>query len=81
MKKIRKKISLVNLLGTPGALLLGLGLYALFGAKGDPLFPILNNTTVVYLMVVVGVVIEIVQFVVLLPLFKKKALLSKSKSA
>ncbi|MCW8933204.1 MAG: hypothetical protein OQK98_00635 [Gammaproteobacteria bacterium] len=74
---IKKEITKINIIGTPGAIFLGLGLYALFGAEGEPFHPILNNAKFVLMLLVVGSAIEIWQFTKLMPLFKKQSALNK----
>ncbi len=55
IKEIEKKITIQGLMDAPGSILVGLGLYAKFAANGDAFHPILNNATVVNVMLAVGV--------------------------
>ncbi len=80
LKAIRKKIVTIQIIGTPGALLLGFGIYAMFGANGDAFHPLLNDHFFVKNILVIGAAIEIWQFYALLQLFKKKSKLSNDKN-
>ena len=73
LKDIKSKILRVQLLGAPGAVILGLGLYGLFAANGDAFHPALNDMRVVYSLIAAGGAIEIWQFMQLLPLLKQQA--------
>ena len=72
LKQVKKRIIMLQLVGAPGAILLGLGLYGMFGANGNAFHPLLNNKNVVAGLVILGIAIEIWQFVVLIPLVKKQ---------
>jgi len=80
LKVINKKIFIINVLGLPGALLIGLSLYALFGAEGNAFHPALNNLTIVYNMLIFGIAIEAWQLYKMIPLLKKRAELSKREN-
>ncbi len=80
LQRIKKKIIILNLLGTPGLILLGLGLYGLFGANGDAFHPALNNSNVIYSFIGVGAVSQIWEFTRYLSLLKKKAELINDKN-
>ena len=71
--EINKKIVLTQVIGTPGAILLGLGIYGMFGANGDAFHPLLNDEIFVKNILIIGAAIEIWQFYVLIPLFKKRS--------
>ncbi|MBE9564988.1 MAG: hypothetical protein IMF17_07055 [Proteobacteria bacterium] len=71
--QINKKIVLTQVIGTPGAILLGLGIYGMFGANGDAFHPLLNDEIFVKNILIIGAAIEIWQFYVLIPLFKKRS--------
>lgn len=59
IKEIDKQILTISILDSPGAIMLGLGLYAKFGAEGDAFLPILNNQTFVNSLLLAGAVIMI----------------------
>lgn len=77
---IKKKIIKTQMIGAPGAILLGVGLYGMFGANGDAFHPLLNDDIFVKNILVIGAVIEIWQFYVLIPLFKKKSKILNDKN-
>ena len=77
LNNIKKKIVKTQIIGAPGAILLGLGLYGLFGANGDAFHPLLNYKSIVNSLLIVGVAIELWQLYVLIPLFKKQSKLSR----
>jgi len=77
LKTISKKIIKVQILGAPGTILLGLALYAIFGAEGDAFHPLLNNMDVVYSMLIIGIVIMVWEFVTFISLVRKRAELTK----
>ncbi len=70
---IKREIIKTQLFGIPAALLLGLGLYGLFAADGNAFHPLLDNRTVVYGMLVAGVVLQVLQMYRLIPLLKEQA--------
>ena len=77
---IKKKIVKTQLIGTPGAILIGIGFYGMFGANGDAFHPLLNDEVFVQRILIIGVAIEIWQFYVLIPLFKRQSKLAKNKN-
>ncbi len=79
LNDINRKIFIINLIGTPGAILIGLSLYTIFKSNGDAIHPALNNINLVYSMLVLGIIIEIWQLIKLIPIFKKRAKLAKQK--
>ena len=70
---LKKKIVKTQIIGAPGAILLGLGLYGMFGANGGAFHPLLNDKSIVNSLLIVGVAIELWQLYVLIPLFKKQS--------
>ena len=79
LKEVQKQIIIANVLGAPGAILIGVALYSIFGAKGEPLHPALANTETVYSMLFIGVVIQIWELTKVIPLLKRKAKLQKEQ--
>ena len=77
IKEISNKIVKIQILAAPGTILLGLALYAIFGANGDAFHPLLNNMDVVYSMLVIGVVIMVWEFLTFISLIRKRAELMK----
>ena len=77
LNNIKMKIVKTQIIGAPGAILLGLGLYGMFGANGDAFHPLLNDKSIVNSLLIVGVAIELWQLYVLIPLFKKQSRLRR----
>jgi hypothetical protein len=80
LKRLKRRIILTQVIGTPGAVILGLGLYGVFGTNGDAFHPLLNDKNIVAGLVIIGVAIEIWQFVVLIPLFRKQIKLMNERN-
>jgi len=78
IKQVTNKIVKIQILGAPGAILVGLAMYAIFGANGDAFHPLLNNMDVVYSMLVIGVAIMAWEFLTFISLLRKKAELMKA---
>jgi hypothetical protein len=73
LNNIKMKIVKTQIIGAPGAILLGLGLYGMFGANDDAFHPLLNDKSIIVnSLLIVGVAIELWQLYVLIPLFKKQ---------
>ena len=71
---------MTQLIGAPGAIFIGLALYAIFGANGDAFHPLLNDKTIVNSLLIIGIAIELWQFYVIIPLFKKQAKLLREEN-
>ena len=80
LSQIKSKIIKINIIGYPGLILLGLGLYGLFGAKGDAFHPMLNDMKVVYGFIAYGIASVIWEFTQLIPLYRKKEKIINEKS-
>ena len=80
LNNIKKKIVKTQIIGAPGLILLGLGLYGMFGANGNAFHPLLNDKSVVNSLLIVGVAIELWQLYVIIPLFKKQGKLVREKN-
>ena len=78
LKQVNKEIVKLNIIGFPGAMLLGFGLYGLFEKNSSSLHPLFGHERFVYLLLIAGALIEIWQFVKILPLLKKRVLLTKN---
>ena len=59
IKEIDKQIAKVGIIDTPGAIMVGLGVYAKFIAEGDAFLPILNDQFFVNMILVLGAAIMI----------------------
>jgi len=77
---VTKKIVKIQILGAPGAILVGLAFYAIFGAQGDAFHPLLNNMDVVYSMLVVGGLIMVWEFMSFWKLIGRKKRLQSELS-
>ena len=81
LKDIEKKIILTGLLESPGSIMLALGLYARFIAKGHAFHPALDNPEVIQFLLVVGTMIVVWGTVRTISLIlKKKKLLDNTPS-
>ena len=79
IKEIDKGILRVAVIDFPGTVLVGLALYAIFAADGDAFLPILNNQTVVYVMLAVGAAIMLWGFLRTVALIQERARLRKEQ--
>ena len=70
LDEVKKKIMIINILIAPAAIALGLGLYGVFGAKGNAFHPLLNNMNFSYTLIGIGALIELIGTLKLIPLFK-----------
>lgn len=52
--EFQKQLIKTQLIGAPGAMMLGLGLYGIFAARGEAFIDILNNRDVCMTLVVFG---------------------------
>ena len=52
--EVQKKMILVQVIGAPGTIMVGLALYGIYGANGDAFWPVLNDTRVTYNMLGIG---------------------------
>ncbi len=80
LRSVQKKMILLQIVGTIGAALLGLGLYGKFGADGDAFISILNDPEYVYSFIAIGAIIMVWEFITIVPLFKKRAELVNNES-
>ena len=77
LKDVQTKIIMFSLLSMPGSILVGLGLLGIFKKDAGEIHPVLNNMSVVYLMLGVGIVCTIWCVSKLHPLEKEKNRLKK----
>ncbi len=77
IQRIEKRIIVISILETPGAILLGLGLYGLFGADGDAFIEILNYREIAFAATIVGGAIMLWSIIAIIPLLKRKAQLAQ----
>lgn len=77
LKSIQRKMVRSQIISAPAMILIGLALYGLFGANGQAFHPLLDDVPTLYVMLAVGVVIELWQLSVFLPLARKHALIAR----
>jgi hypothetical protein len=75
---INQSIIMFGAIDAIGTVLLGLGLYGKFGARGDAFHPLLNDPAVVNTLIVVGAILMPLGGFKLMTLIKQKAGLKKS---
>lgn len=75
--KLKKEYTQTQIIGAPGMILIGLGLYGVFGAKGNAFHPILNDLNTCYAMLAVGGVIAAWEAVTVFKISRKQAALDK----
>ena len=78
LKEVTAKLIKVQMFGAIGWILVGFAMYGIWGAQGNAFHPLLNDSNVVYGMLTVGIAIMIVEFVIYIPLLKKRIALTKS---
>ena len=77
LKEIDREIVKVGIIDAPGTILVGLGLYAKFAARGDAFHPLLNDPSVVNIMLLVGGAIMVWGAYKVVSLSREKMRLSK----
>lgn len=66
----------------PANILVGLGIYGVFAARGNAFYPALNDMQVCYALITVGVIIEGIGLVKYMSLVKERArMLAKDRPA
>jgi len=73
LQEIQKRMLRVNILASPGAVLLGLGLYGMFGAHGNAFLSVLNDPYAVNISIIAGAIVMVWEFAVVFQLLKRKA--------
>jgi hypothetical protein len=81
LRQIQRNLLITIIIDTPGTILVGLGLYGVFGADGDAFLNILNDQNIAYGAIVLGGAIMIWSFVRVLSLLQKKAKIMREASA
>ena len=77
LKSIQRKMVQSQIISAPAMILIALALYGLFGADGQAFHPLLDDVTTLYIMLAVGIVIELWQLSVFLPLVRKHAIIAR----
>ena len=81
LKQVQKELLILNIIDMPATVLVGLGLFAVFGADGDAIPSLLNDKNLAYGAIVVGGSIMAWCLVKMFPLLKKRAQLANEESA
>jgi len=80
LQEIQKRMLKINILASPGAVLLGLGLYGKFGANGNAFLSVLNNPYAVNISIIAGAIVMVWEFAAVFQLLKRKAeIMSQSR--
>jgi hypothetical protein len=80
LQEIQKRMLRVNILASPGAVLLGFGLYGKFAANGNAFLSVLNDPYAVNISIIAGAIVMIWESVVVFQLLKRKAvIMSKAR--
>jgi hypothetical protein len=77
LKAIQRNMVRSQIISAPAMILIGLALYGLFGADGQAFHPLLDDLKILYVMLLVGVVIELWLLSVFLPLARKHAMIAR----
>ena len=80
MKQVRKDLLVLQIIDMPATVLVGLGLYAVFGANGNAFPEQLNNQNLAYGAIIVGGVVMVWCMIKMLPLLKRKAQLANEEN-
>lgn len=80
MAELKKKIIMMQIVGVPITLCMGLGLYGVFGADGDAFLPLLNDQSFSIGLIVIGAVLELWQLSVIIPALRDYARLKQSQN-
>lgn len=78
LRTVKLQIVKTQMLGAPGMIMLGFGLYGMFGANGNAFHPLLNDVNIVYGLLAVGAAIQIWQFFKVIPLIIKQSQIQKA---
>ena len=73
LKRIQRKLLITSSIDAPGAILMGLGLYGVFGADGNAFIDILNYQDIAIGAIVVGGAIMAWALVKMVSLLKRRA--------
>lgn len=79
LKALGKEMIKVGIIDAPGAILVGVALYAKFAVNGQPFHPILNNESVVMSLFLVGGAIMLWGFSKMARIAMRRSALTKNK--
>jgi hypothetical protein len=80
LKSIKKELIKTQIIGAPGMILVGLGLYGVFGAEGKAFHPFLNDLNNCYAMLAVGGAIALWEGIKVAQLTKRQSKLNKQQN-
>ncbi len=80
LNSIRKELIKTQIIGAPGMILVGLGLYGAFGAKGNAFHPFLNDLNNCYAIFAVGGAIAVWEGIKVAQLTKRQSKLNKQQN-
>ncbi|WP_233079844.1 hypothetical protein [Rheinheimera soli] len=80
LNSIRKELIRTQIIGAPGMILVGLGLYGAFGAKGNAFHPFLNDLNNCYTILAVGGAIAVWEAIKVAQLTKRQSKLNKQQN-
>lgn len=81
LRQIQRKLLITSIIDAPGAILMGLGLYGVFGADGNAFLDILNNQDIAFGAIAVGGAIMAWALVKMAFLLKRRAEISSARNA
>ncbi len=77
ISNLKKELIRTKIIGVPGMVLVGLGFYGAFGAKGNAFHPFLNNTDNCYAILAIGGIIAVWETIKVVKLTKRQSVLNK----
>ena len=80
IKQIQRKLFILIIIDFPAAMLVGLGLYAVFGANSNAVPDLLNNKNIAYGVIVAGGVVMAWCASKIVPLLKRKMQLENEEN-
>ena len=73
LRQIQRRLLITSIIDAPGAILMGLGLYGVFGADGNAFLDILNNQNIAFGAIVMGGAIMAWALVKMVSLLKRRS--------
>lgn len=74
---VKKAMIKTQIIGAPGMILIGLGMYGVFAAQGDAFIPLLNSESNCYILLAVGACIAVWEAVTVIKLARKQNALTQ----
>ena len=73
IEEIKKELIKIQIIGAPGMILVSLGLYGVFGARGNAFHPFPNSLENCYVVLAIGGVIALWEAIKVIELMKKQS--------